>query len=166
MLVFWLLCLTNNWKVLYKSLYKVSTGQRDKAWIAGLNWTRNNLRDKGKTQQVPGICSKYHDCLLCIQSLNCYFYLVLVFNAVIHCKYDICSSEGISSIMVKRYPLSKNQSDNHPFNLHPEKWFAGYPVKSTLFFSEWQKHLIFARVATWEKAGFHKVNQKKMGAMP
>ena len=36
----------------------------------------------------------------------------------------------------------------------------------TLFFSGWQKHLRFSRVATWKKAGFHKVNQKKMGAMP
>ena len=32
-----------------------------------------------------------------------------------------------------------------PFNLHPEKWFEGYPVKSTLFFSGWQKHLRFSR---------------------
>ena len=40
------------------------------------------------------------------------------------------------------------------------------PVKSTLFFSGRQKHLRFSGVATWEKAGFHKVNQKKMGAMP
>ena len=44
---------------------------------------------------------------------------------------------------------------NCPFNLHPGKWFEGYPVKSTLFFSGW--------LATWEKAGFHKVNQKKNG---
>ena len=28
-------------------------------------------------------------------------------------------------------PRSNN---NQPFNLHPEKWFEGYPVKSTLFF--------------------------------
>ena len=32
-----------------------------------------------------------------------------------------------------------------PFNLHPEKWFEGYPVKSTQFFSGWQKHLRFFR---------------------
>ena len=51
--------------------------------------------------------------------------------------------------------------DSRPFNLHPGKWFEGYSVKSTLFFSGWQKHLRFSRVATWEKAGFHKVNQKK-----
>ena len=31
-----------------------------------------------------------------------------------------------------------------------------YPI-----FSGWQKHLIFSRVATWKKAGFHKVNRKK-----
>ena len=24
--------------------------------------------------------------------------------------------------------------DSHPFNLHPEKWFKGYPVKSTQIF--------------------------------
>ena len=57
-------------------------------------------------------------------------------------------------------------SGNCLFNLHPWKWFEGYPVKSTPFFSEWQKHLRFSSLATWEKAGFPKVNQKKMGAMP
>ena len=49
------------------------------------------------------------------------------------------------------------------FNLHPWKWFEECPVESTLSFSGWQKHLSFSRVATWEKAGFHKVNQKKNG---
>ena len=32
-----------------------------------------------------------------------------------------------------------------PFNLHPKKWFEGYPVKSTLFISGRQKHLRFSR---------------------
>ena len=62
--------------------------------------------------------------------------------------------------------VCKSQSSwaNNPlFNLHPWKWFEGYPVKSTPFFSGWQKHLRFSRVTTWEKAGFHKVNQKKNG---
>ena len=31
-------------------------------------------------------------------------------------------------------------SANCLFNLHPWKWFEGYPVKSALFFSRWQKH--------------------------
>ena len=53
----------------------------------------------------------------------------------------------------------------HPFNLYPEMWFEVYPVKFTLFFLGWQKHLRFFRVAIWKKAWFHKVNQKKMGAM-
>ena len=35
--------------------------------------------------------------------------------------------------------------DSRPFNLHSEKWFEGYPVKSTLFFSGCQKHLRFSR---------------------
>ena len=35
--------------------------------------------------------------------------------------------------------------DSCSFNLHPEKWFEGYPVKSTQFFSGWQKHLRFFR---------------------
>ena len=39
------------------------------------------------------------------------------------------------------------------------------PCKIYPIFSGWQKHLRFSRVATLEKAGFHKVNQKKMGAM-
>ena len=29
---------------------------------------------------------------------------------------------------------TKNWKYNRPFNLHPEKWFEGYPVKSTLIF--------------------------------
>ena len=33
-----------------------------------------------------------------------------------------------------------------PFNLHPEKWFERYSVKSTLFFSELQKNLRFSRI--------------------
>ena len=36
-------------------------------------------------------------------------------------------------------------TDICPFNLHPWKWFEGYPVKSTLFFLGWQKHLRFSR---------------------
>ena len=49
-----------------------------------------------------------------------------------------------------------------PFSLHPWKWFEGYPVKSALFFSRWQKHLRFSRVATWEKKWAIVVQKEKM----
>ena len=44
--------------------------------------------------------------------------------------------------------------------------FLSSEYYSILFFSGWQKHLRFSRLTTWEKAGFHRVNHKKMGAMP
>ena len=40
-----------------------------------------------------------------------------------------------------------------PFNLHPEKWFEGYPVKST--------QIIFRR-APWKKLDLILINQKKI----
>ena len=33
-----------------------------------------------------------------------------------------------------KYILKPSHQDIHLFNLQPEKWFEGYPVKSTLFF--------------------------------
>ena len=39
-----------------------------------------------------------------------------------------------------------------PFNLYPENWFEGYPVKSTQ---------ISFRVAAWKKLGVILINQKK-----
>ena len=33
----------------------------------------------------------------------------------------------------------------HPSDMHPEKWFEGYPVKYILFFLGRQKHLRFSR---------------------
>ena len=58
----------------------------------------------------------------------------------------------------------KDRKLSRPLNLHPEKLVEGYLVKSTLFFSGWQKHLRF--FLGWQpekKAVFHKVNQKKNG---
>ena len=46
-------------------------------------------------------------------------------------------------------------SHSPPINLHPWKWFEGYPVKSALFFPGWQKHLRSSRVATREKKMGH-----------
>ena len=46
---------------------------------------------------------------------------------------------------------------SRPFNLHPEKWFEGYPVKSTQ---------IFFRRAPWKKLGFILINQKKIRRAP
>ena len=48
-----------------------------------------------------------------------------------------------SSLVLNHYCLL-----TPPFNLHPWKSFEGYRVKSALFFSGWQKHLRFSRVAT------------------
>ena len=39
--------------------------------------------------------------------------------------------------------------DYLPFNLHPEKWFEGYPVKSTQIFYRVPPHSDFYRVLTW-----------------
>ena len=64
-----------------------------------------------------------------------------------------------------RLCVLKVRSYYQPFNLHAGKWFEGpwrrVPCKIYPIFSGWRKHLRFCRVATWEKAGFHKVNQEK-----
>ena len=44
-----------------------------------------------------------------------------------------------------RQELGMILENKPPFNLHPWKWFEGYPVKSTPLFSRWQKHLRFFR---------------------
>ena len=40
------------------------------------------------------------------------------------------SSKSYSIKVTRRASWCKEE---HPFNLHPEKWFVGYPIKSTLF---------------------------------
>ena len=54
-----------------------------------------------------------------------------------------------------------------PFNLHPDKWFGGYPVKSTqifigchLRFFRVASTQIFFRVAAWKKLSVVLINQK------
>ena len=50
------------------------------------------------------------------------------------------------------------QKNRLSFNLYPEKWFEGYPVKSTQ---------IFFRVAAWKKVGCHTYKfEKKSGEHP
>ena len=68
---------------------------------------------------------------------------------------------------LKPYPY------NHPFNLHPEKGFEGYPVKSTqifigchLIFFRVASTQIFFRVAAWKKLGVILINQKKIRWAP
>ena len=50
-----------------------------------------------------------------------------------------------SSLWPNSSRICKNSIHISLFNLHPEKWFDGYHINSTLFFSGWQKHLRFSR---------------------
>ena len=40
-----------------------------------------------------------------------------------------------NSLSASQVKVTKSYKVNCPFNLHPEKWFEGYPVKSTHIFS-------------------------------
>ena len=46
---------------------------------------------------------------------------------------DCCTNLHVGYGGQQNCPNSRS-NNNQPFNLHPEKWFEGYPVKSTLFF--------------------------------
>ena len=48
------------------------------------------------------------------------------------CKnYEICCFFGKTGVAMQNHKLGIH---NHLFNMHPEKWFQGYPVKSTQVF--------------------------------
>ena len=55
-------------------------------------------------------------------------------------------------------------SHSPPINLHPWKWFEGYPVKSALFFSGWQEHLRFSRA--WHQIFFKVIVIQKEKKQP
>ena len=69
-------------------------------------------------------------------------------------EFDVALKRDVIAIKSQRVPLhlvhvfSNVAPGNPPFNLHPEKKYKGCPVKFTLFFSGWQKHLRFSRVPT------------------
>ena len=63
--------------------------------------------------------------------------------------YFVKQRNFYSSYFVIWYNINGNEHlefVTHPFNLHPEKWFEGYPVKSTQIFIGC--HLRFVRVAS------------------